>query len=288
MLSVPARHSRAELGTPGGVPLVLLSVLAMQGGQAVAKLGFALAGPLPITALRFGIGALVLAAIWRPRLPSDRRTLLAVIALGTSLAGVNVLIYEAVARMPLGLAVTLQFTGALVISLGGSRRPRHAIWALLAAAGVMLITGGPAGAVPMLGVAFALGSAGCWGAYILLNAHVGARTTGGGGLALASAWAAVITVPLGVSTHPHAFANVAVLGVGVVVALLCTVLANSLELHALRRIPSRLFGVLVSLEPAVAALAGLVLLGEHLTVLQWLAVSAIVIASIGATADTRR
>jgi inner membrane transporter RhtA len=268
--------------------LVLLSVLAMQAGQAVAKLGFAVAGPLPITALRFGIGAVVLVAVWRPRIPTDRAALLAVLGLGTALAGVNVLIYEATARLPLGLAVTLQFTGALAVSLAGARRARHALWALLAAAGVATILGTPTGTVSLAGVAFALGSAGCWGAYILLNARVGARTHGGSGLALASGWAAVITVPLGLGTHPGAFTHPAVLGIGLVVALLCTVIANSCELQALRRIPSWVFGVLVSLEPAVAALAGLVLLGEELTALQWAAVAAIVLASIGITTDPPR
>lgn len=145
-----------------------------------------------------------------------------------------------------------------------------------------MIAAGPTGPVSPAGVAFALGSAACWAAYILLNAHVGARTSGGGGIALATAWAALLTVPAGVVAHPAAFTDPAVLAAGVWVALLCTVLGNSLELRALRVIPTRVFGVLVSLEPAIAAVAGLLLLGERLTALQWLAVAAIVAASVGA------
>jgi inner membrane transporter RhtA len=264
---------------------VVGAVGAMQAGQALAKWGFALAGPLPIAALRFGIGALVLCVICRPGLPGDRRTLAVVAALGSALAGVNVLIYEAVERMPLGLAVTIQFTGALAVSLGGARRVRDGLWALLAAGGVIVITGGFGGAVSLSGVLFSVGSATCWGAYIVLSARVGAATRGGSGLALASVWAAVITVPLGVAAHPQAFLRPPVLASGFGVALLCTVAANWWELAALRRLRARVFGVLASLEPAVAALLGLVVLGEQLTGRQWLALVAIVAASIAVTLD---
>lgn len=284
MLTVAARQPRISSSSFGSL-LVVISVLAMQGGQAVAKLGFPLAGPLPITALRFGLGAIVLWAIFRPRLPTDRRTLLAVVALGTSLAGVNGFIYKSIEHLPLGLAVTVQFVGALMISLFRSRRLRHLIWALLAAAGVVVINYVPEDAPSVVGIAFALASAACWGAYILLSAHVGARISGGGGITLATAWAALLTVPLGVVSDPRAFVDLPVLGVGLVVAVLCTVVANSLELHALRHIPARVFGVLVSLEPAVAALLGLMLLHEHLTPFQWLAIAATVSASIGVTTD---
>lgn len=142
---------------------------------------------------------------------------------------------------------------------------------------------GPGGGVSTLGVVFALASAVCWGAYILLSAAVGARTTGGTGLALATAWAALLTLPLGLAADPAAFTHGPVLAAGLGVAILSSVLANSFELVSLRKLPASVFAVLVSLEPAVAALAGVALLGEHLTAWQWVAITCIVVASIGAT-----
>lgn len=267
-----------------GVGLALLGIVSIQSGQALAKLAFPIAGPLPMTALRFGLGAIILLLLWRPRLPTQRRTQLAILALGSSLAGLNVFIFLAFERLPLGLATTLQFLGPLAISLLGSRRRRlHAVWALLSAFGVMLVVGDPTGNISAPGVAFALISAVCMGAYIVLSAEVGARTSGGTGLALATAWAALLTVPLGFGADPSAFTHGPVLAAGLGVAILSTVLANSFELHALRKLPASVFAVLVSLEPAIAALAGLALLGEQLTAWQWFAIGCIVTASIGAT-----
>ena len=271
---------------PSGAWLVVVSATSVQCGQAVAKLAFPWAAPAVVVGLRFGLGALVLWALFRPRPPADAGTWRAVLSLGTALAGVNLFFFEAAARLPLGLAVTVQFLGALVVSLAGARRPRHALWALLAAGGVALINVEPAGDVSWSGLGFAAASAVCWGAYVVLTARVGARTSGGEGLTWATTWAAVLTVPVGLVVDPGALADQRVLGLGLGVALLCTVLANSLELAALRRIPTRVFGVLVSLEPAVAALAGLVLLGEHLALAQWIAVGAIVAASVGIAADS--
>lgn len=271
---------------PSGAWLVVVSATSVQCGQAVAKLAFPMAAPALVVGLRFGLGALLLWALLRPRPPADAGTWRAVLSLGTALAGVNLFFFEAAARLPLGLAVTVQFLGALVVSLAGARRPRHALWALLAAGGVALINFEPAGQVSWSGLGFAAASAVCWGSYVVLTARVGARTSGGEGLTWATTWAAVLTVPVGLVVDPGALADQRVLGLGLGVALLCTVLANSLELAALRRIPTRVFGVLVSLEPAVAALAGLALLGEHLALAQWVAVGAIVAASVGIAADS--
>ncbi|MFD9907613.1 DMT family transporter [Streptomyces sp. NPDC059063] len=266
--------------------MVVCSALAMQGSQAVAKLAFVMAAPVVVTALRFAFGAGVLWALWRPRPPSGRSSVFLVLGLGTALAGASVTIYEAFDRLPLGLAVTLQSLGALLVSLLGARRARHVLWALLAAGGVVLINYRPGGALSGAGIALALGSAACWAAYILLSARVGARTTGGGALALASAWAALLTIPYALVVQPGAFLDVRVLAAGLAVAVLSTVVANSLELQALRRIPPRAFGVLVSLEPAMAALLGLLVLGERLTPAQWVATAVIVTASVGVTLDT--
>lgn len=289
-LQLPRAPRRAKRG---GAWLVVLGALSVQSGQAVGKIALPWASPLALVALRFGVGALVLWALFRPRPPTDARTWRAVLSLGTAVAGVNLFFFESVARLPLGLAVTVQFLGALVVSLAGARRLRHALWALLAVGGVVLINYSPtasdsasATGVSWLGLGYAACSAVCWGAYVVLTARVGARTSGGDGLTWATTWAAVLTVPVGVAVDPHAFVVPRVLGCGVGVALLCTVIANSLELAALRRIPPRVFGVLVSLDPGVAALAGLVLLGEKLTLGQWVAVVAIAGASVGVAMDT--
>ena len=284
MTALPLARTPRRAGPPGAW-LVVVSATYVQCGQAMAKLAFPWASPVVVVALRFGLGALVLWALFRPRPPADAGTWRAVLSLGTVLAGVNLFFFESAARLPLGLAVTVQFLGALVVSLAGARRPRHALWALLAAGGVVLINYAPAAEVSWVGLGFAAASAVCWGAYVVLTAHVGARTSGGDGLTWATTWAALLTVPVGLVVDPGALADHRVLGLGLGVALLCTVLANSLELAALRRIPTRVFGVLVSLEPAVAALAGLALLGERLTLAQWLAVGAIVAASVGVAAD---
>lgn len=277
------RRQRLSRVSAQGVSLALLGVVSIQGGQALAKATFTLAGPLPIAALRFGLGAAILLALWRPRLPTDRPTQLAILGLGTALAGLNVFIYLAFQSLPLGLATTLQFLGPLAISLAGSRRrPLHIVWAALSALGVALVLKGPPGSVSALGVGFALISAVCFGAYIQLSAEVGARTRGGAGLALATAWAALLTLPVGIAADSSAITQAPVFAVGLGVALLSTVLANSFELQALRKLPASVFAVLVALEPAVAALAGLVLLDEHLTAWQWFAISCIVTACIGA------
>jgi inner membrane transporter RhtA len=265
--------------------MVLVSILAMQGSQAAAKLSFALAGPVVITALRFGFGAPLLWMFQRPRTPSDRRSLFLVLALGTSLAAVSVTIYQSFARLPIGIAVTLQFLGALTVSILTARRLLHVTWALMAAGGVFLINYQPAGELSTAGIAFALTSAAAWAAYMLIGAHAGARLRGQSILAPASLWAALLIVPFAVADEPQAFLDPRILGCGLGVAVLSTVLANSLELKALRRMPPGTFGVLVSLEPVVAALLGLVVLDQQLTPGQWLATVLIVAASIGVTTD---
>ena len=279
----PVFNQRPETVSAAGTGLALLSVLSMQGGQALAKTGFALAGPLPIASIRFAIGAAILLVVWRPRLP-DHTTALPILGLGTALAGVNVFIYLAFDRLPLGLAVTLQFLGALAVSLIGARaQPLQIVWALLSLVGVAVIVAGPTPGVSSAGVVFALASAACWAAYILFSAVVGARTTGGSGLAWATTWAALLTVPLALFTHPAALTHPAVLATGTVVAVLSTVIANSAEFASLRRLPASVFAILVSLEPVVAALGGMLALDEHLTGWQWGAVVCVVIATIGAT-----
>lgn len=270
-----------------GAWFVVGSAVSVQAGQALAKLGFPYAPPVVFTALRFGFGALVLWLVFRPSLPRDMRTWGWIAALGSVMIGANLFLYESVARISLGVAVTMQFLGPLTVALIGSRRVRHVLWAALAAVGVVVINYAPGADVSWSGVGFALVSAACFGGYVVLSARVGARTEGSSGITWATAWAALFTVPLGLVVEPQAFASPKVLVIGLGVAVLCSVVANSLEFHALRRIPARVFGVLVSLEPAVAALAGLVVLGELLAARQWLAVVAIVAASVAVALDSR-
>jgi inner membrane transporter RhtA len=198
----------------------------------------------------------------------------------------NLFFYLSLARIPLGIAVTVEFLGPLTIALAGSRRWRDALWALLAAAGVVLLTDG-GGDLDMLGLLFALIAGVCWGAYILLSSALGKQSSEGGGLALGMAVAAVVVVPFGIADSGTALFSPWILVVGAGVALLSSVIPYSLELEALRRIPPRVFGVLMSMEPAVAALVGLVVLGESLQAPQWVAVLCVVAASAGATRSAR-
>ncbi|MQA88080.1 MAG: EamA family transporter [Streptosporangiales bacterium] len=274
------------VGVLGPSTLALTSVVSMQAGQAVAKQFFDVAGPLGMVALRFGFGAAVLLAVWRPRVVLHSDVLGLVLAVGTALAGTTTLIFLAAARIPLGIAVTLQFLGPLAVAIVGSQRRLDLVWAALAALGVILLVDRSAGPMLIEGVILALLSAACWAAYIVGNAALGARTgdarSGGSAFALSIAWAALLTVPAGVADAGPALVRLDVLAGGFLVAHLSTVVANTLELKALRRMPPRAFGVLMSLEPAVAALAGMAFLGEHLGPYQWLAVGCVVIASTGA------
>lgn len=269
----------------GAVPppaLVLLGVISLQVGAAFAKELFAQAGPTGVVTMRLVFAALVLLAVWRPAVRMDRRTFAVVAGYGLVLASMNLSIYQAIDRIPLGVAVTIEFLGPLSVAVFGSRRKLDLLWAVLAAAGVFLLSDAQGG-VGLAGVAFALLAAVMWAGYILLGSKLGSRTTGGNGLALGMALGALFALPFGITGAGTALLRPEVLGAGVVVALMSSVIPYSLELEALRRIPPRVFGVLMSLEPAVAALAGLVVLGERLGWVQWVAILCVVVASVGAT-----
>ncbi len=274
---------RTRLTAPAPL-LVLASVVSVQTGQALGKGLFGAAGgPLATAALRLGLAALVLLALWRPRLPDDRSGALLILAFGTAIAGMN-LSYLAMDRLPLGVAMTLQLSGPLTVALLMSRRWTDAAWGALAAAGITLfaLPGAGAGALSPAGVAWAVASAVAMGSYLLLSRRTGARMSGGGPLALAVCWAALLTLPFGLAEAGPRVTEPRVLAAGLGVAVLSAVVPYSLELAALRRLPARVVGVLQSLEPVAAACAGLVLLGERLTPLQWLAVCCVTLASAGA------
>ncbi|MFR9729300.1 EamA family transporter [Saccharopolyspora sp. MS10] len=269
----------------GAIPppaLVLLGVISLQVGAAFAKQLFTVAGASGVVTLRLLFAALVLLAVWRPSLRLDRTSLLVVVGYGAVLAGMNMCLYQAIDRIPLGVAVTIEFLGPLAVAVFGSRRKLDVVWAVLAGLGVLLLSRGEGGLDPV-GVGFALAAAVLWASYILVGAKLGERTRGGGGLALGIAFGALMALPFGISGAGTELLSPPVLAAGLVVALMSSVVPYSLELEALRRMPARVFGVLMSVEPAVAALAGLVVLREALEPVQWLAICCVVIASIGAT-----
>lgn len=269
----------------GSVPppaLVLAGIVSVQVGAALARQLFAVTGPAGAVSLRLVFAGAVLLVAWRPSLRIERRALPVVLGYAAVLALMNLSFYEAIARIPLGIAVTIEFLGPLTVALAGSRRWLDALWALLAAGGVVMLTEA-GGVVRWSGVLFALGAAACWGCYILLSASLGERTSGGGGLALAMGLAGLIMMPVGIIGAGRALFNPVALAAAFGVAMLSSVVPYSVELEALRRIPPRVFGVLMSLEPAVAALAGVLLLGQGLHPAQWAAIGCVVAASVGAT-----
>jgi inner membrane transporter RhtA len=270
----------------GSVPppaLVLASIVSVQIGAALAEQLFGLTGAVGAVTLRLFFAAAVLLVAWRPSLRITHQEVWVILGFGAVLAAMNLCFYQALTRIPLGITVTIEFLGPLAVSIIGARRWLHGLWALLAAIGVFALTEASGGGIALGGVLFALAAATCWGLYIPLSAALGKRTSGGRGLALAMAVGGLICLPLGVATAGPAMFSPTALAAGFGVALLSSVLPYSIELEALRRIPARVFGVLMSLEPAVAALVGLVVLGQGLRPAQWVAIACVVIASAGAT-----
>ncbi|HZN72642.1 MAG TPA: EamA family transporter, partial [Micromonosporaceae bacterium] len=252
--------------TFGAIPpptLVLLGIVSVQLGSALAKHLFSTVGSFGTVALRLFFAAAVLMLFWRPSLHMNRRTWTVVLSYGVTLGLMNECFYLALARIPLGIAVTISFLGPLAVALAGSRRWLDALWAVLAAGGVVLLMEGR-GDLNLVGILFALAAGTCWGLYILVGAALGRHTTEGNGLALGMAVAAMVAVPFGVADSGTALIQPWVLVAGLGVALLSSVIPYSLDLEALRRIPPRVFGILMSLEPAVAALIGLIVLQESL------------------------
>jgi inner membrane transporter RhtA len=252
----------------------------------VAKQLFDEVGSFGTVALRLFFAAAVLMLLWRPPLRMNRRMWTVVLSYGVVLGLMNLFFYSALARLPLGIAVTIEFLGPLAVALAGSRRWLDAFWAVLAAGGVLLLMDGRGG-LDLVGVVFALAAGACWGLYILVGAALGRHTTEGNGLALGMAVAALMAVPFGVADSGTALIEPWVLVAGLGVALLSSVIPYSLDLEALRKIPPRVFGILMSLEPAMAALIGLIVLQESLLWSQWIAVLCVVAASAGATRGAR-
>jgi inner membrane transporter RhtA len=267
--------------------LVIGAIASVQLGAALATTLFADLGPSGAVLLRTGFAAIILLAIWRPELPRRTGTPLRdPILLGLVLAGMNLSFYGALDRIPLGIAVALEFTGPFAVAVAGSRRASDLAWVALAAAGILLLS--PLrGSLDAVGVAFAL-LAGCfWACYIVLTARIGKAFAGGHGLALAMTVSTIVLIPVGVAGGGGALARPEVLGIGLAVALLSSAIPYSLELEALRRIPKATFGVLMSIEPAMAALVGLVVLGQGLSPTEAIAIALVVTASAGALGTAR-
>jgi inner membrane transporter RhtA len=268
------------------VVLVLLGILSVQFGAGVAKTLFDDVSPSTIVWLRLAASVLILMLLVRPRMRGRTRTdWLVVVGFGASLGTMNWAIYQSFARIPLGIAVTIEFIGPLALAVLGSRRPRDLVWVALAAVGVTLL-GFDSGEVTWAGVGFALLAGAGWAAYILLSAQTGRRWEGFDGLVVASVVATVLLTPF-VLSPGRGDLDVRILLLGAAVGLLSSVIPYSFEMVALRSLRPAVFSILMSLEPAAAALVGLVVLGEILSVPQVLAVACVVAASIGATRSGR-
>jgi inner membrane transporter RhtA len=280
-VSADRQDRRAAVG------LVLTGIASVQFGSALATTLFDEAGPAGTVLLRTAFAALVLAAVWRPAMRGRGETTWRAVALsGVCLVGMNLCFYESLDRIPLGIAVTLEFVGPLTVAIVGTRSRRDVIWVVLAAAGVVLLAPGIGDGLDALGVALALTAGGFWGAYILIAARIGRGSAGLGGLSAAMIYATVILVPFGVADAGADLLHPGVLAAGLGVALLSSVVPYTVELEALRRLPERTFGVLLSLEPAVAALVGLIVLDQHLLGREIVAIALVVAASAGALSST--
>ena len=263
--------------------MVIGAIVSVQTGAAFATELFDEVGPVGTVMLRLAFAALLLVAIWRPSLAALRGAHASdVLAFGIVLAGMNTSFYLALDRIPLGIAVTLEFVGPLGVAFAASRQRADFVWAGLAAAGIVLLSPSLGDGLDALGAGLALLAGAFWGAYIVLSARIGRAFSGGDGLALAMLVAAAVLLIPGVAAAGDDLLDPTVLGVGLAVAVLSSALPYSLELEALRRLPQGTFGVLMSLEPAVAALVGFVGLDQGLAASEVVAIVLVVAASAGA------
>lgn len=282
----PLLRSASAAVPPSG--LVLLAILSVQAGAGLAKNLFAVLPPSGVVLLRVATGALILGLLVRPRLRGlTRRDLALGTAFGVALGLMNLSIYEAFARLPIGVAVAIEFLGPLGVAVAASRRRLDLLWVALAGGGVLLLAPGGEGGMSWAGIGFALCAAVCWAAYILLAAATGSRFPGATGLSFAMLVSVIVLAPIGIGAGGADLLRPELLLLGAGVGLLSSVIPYSIEMEALRRMPKQVFGVLMSLEPAAAALVGLVLLGEVLGVREWAAICCVILASIGSTRSAR-
>jgi len=273
----------------GPVALVVAGGLSVQFGAAVAVLLMPKAGALGVVTLRLAAAVVVMLVVCRPKLRGHSRADWGtVVAFGIAMGGMNTLFYQAADRIPLGAAVTLEVLGPLVLSVVASRRLINLVWAALALCGVVLLSGGGFDRLDPVGVAYALGAGVMWAVYILFSARTGRRFPQADGLALAMVVAAALSLPLGIMESGSKLVVPSTLGLGIAVALLSSVLPYTLELMALRRLPAPTFAVLMSLEPAIAATAGFLVLDQALSTTDALAIALVIGASMGAVRSQTR
>lgn len=285
---MPGLSRRAPVWLP--VIVILIAMLSIQSGASLAKSLFPLVGAPGVTALRIALGTLILVVIFKPwRLRFQKEQRMPLLFYGLSLGAMNYLFYLSIQTVPLGIAVALEFTGPLAVALFSSRRPVDFIWVVLAVLGLwfLLPLGQDVSHVDLTGAALALGAGACWAIYILTGQRAG-EEHGPATVALGSLIAAIVFVPLGMAQATESIWQWSILPVGLAVAVLSTALPYSLEMIALTRLPTRIFGTLMSMEPALAAISGMVFLGESLTFTQTLALCSIIAASMGSTLTLRR
>jgi inner membrane transporter RhtA len=286
--AIPRKATRTLLP----ISFILLSISSTQIGAALAKTLFASFGPVGVTGIRVASGALILLIIWHKQMRGAYgwKGYGLAACFGLILASMNLSFYLALNQLPLGVAVTLEFVGPLMLAVVQSRKVLDVIWVILAACGVLFLA--PVGflggtSFKLAGMGLALLAGVCWAGYVLLSARVGRIFPGGSGLAVATCIAALLLLPPTIIQERSALLNPPLLLIGVGVGLLSTALPYSLEMEALRHLPSRVFSILLSLEPAIASLAGLIILHEQLSWRDMLAVILICLASIGVIAFQR-
>ena len=271
------------------VAVILIAMLSIQSGASLAKSLFPLVGAPGVTALRIVLGTAILVVIFKPwRLRFKKEQRLPLLFYGLSLGAMNYLFYLSIQTIPLGIAVALEFTGPLAVALFSSRRPVDFIWVVLAVLGLwfLLPLGQNVSEIDLTGAALALGAGACWAVYILTGQRAG-EEHGPATVALGSLIAAIVFVPIGMAQATESIWQWSVMPIGLAVAILSTALPYSLEMIALTRLPTRIFGTLMSMEPALAAISGMVFLGETLTLTQTLALCSIIAASMGSTLTMR-
>ncbi|WP_372761347.1 EamA family transporter [Pseudoalteromonas sp.] len=262
---------------------ILLAMVTIQSGASLAKQLFPIVGPEGTTALRLGFSATILCLIfkpWKHLPPAGQR--LPILIYGLSLGGMNILFYYAIERIPLGIGVALEFTGPLAVALFSSRRKRDLFWVACAIAGILLLLPDMKGqeSLDPVGVALALAAGACWAGYILFGKKTGNQGSGGATVAMGMTISAIVLVPYGGFLQAASF-SWEIIPLGIAIAVLSSALPYTLEMITLRNMSSQGFSIMMSLEPAIAALAGLIILGELLSIWQWLAILLVIIASVG-------
>jgi inner membrane transporter RhtA len=270
------------------IPAVLFAIICVQSGAAIAKGLFPSIGAAGTASLRIGISALILLSVYRPNfLKITINQWKFVIPYGLSLGAMNLVFYLAIERIPIGLAVTLEFIGPLLVAVLGSKRLIDFFWVLLAATGIVLIAPWSSSGLDILGVLFALLAGGLWAAYIVLGGKISKIMKGGDAVATGMLFAAALIVPFGVMGNGLTSLTPKLFSLGIALALLSSAIPFTLEMKALGQLPARTFSVLMSLEPAAASICGLIFLQEYLTLNEILAVFSVVIASAGSTITSR-